>query len=1000
MTRGNALAHAGAGAGKALANGTKVKTPKGSINIEDLNIGDDVFGVDGSVYKVQGVYPQGEKEVWKVGFSNGTVIDCCEDHLWTWQTASRRSKGGKWDTDTIKHIHENVKLKTPSGKGLRSNVYLPITEPVKYSKKELPINPYLLGVILGDGGISDRSGVRFTNGEDDIIEKVESLLNDYGYTLSQMSRKNNDGNYNMIQIDRNEAIGNGNRSRLRKALEELNLFGSNSLEKFVPKVYMESDISDRINLLAGLIDTDGYRAKSYYEYSTSSKDLANDVSELCASLGLTAKISIKENPTYRYKGEILNGNRSYRIAIKESDRFPKLHTSKNHESRWKKGQSKSRITMRSITPTTELKNMTCISVSSPDSLFLIDGYIATHNTSAFTARVANLIGNEGVNPSEILGLTFTNEAAGNMRSRLISLIGKNKAEEVNLLTFHSFAYRLLKSRYSNEYSNKTIMKSWWKMQQLYDIVERPKSSGDIGLSLACKAGELGSFISFQKTNMVRGGDPIVWKDEFDIYGTQGDLQKAFDTYCQLVKNARLIDFDDMLVDLYYKLIEDDSLIPELKNDYKFVMVDEFQDTNSVSLAILKLITDNNLFVVGDFRQGIYGFINANVENILDFSETFDDVTVIELNDNFRSTDNIVNFANTVIEKSPIEKYTQFDSQIAARGVDGAPVSIKLYSTEYVEAKNTIEEIEEFHRNGVPYEDFAILTRTNAQIGFYESMFADENIPVDVSSSKSFFDRKEIADILSYAEHTVHPKDDMSMIRVINAPSRYISKAVTHSISEYAYNNNLTFEEASTAQNNGYATTNLSKLVGLFKDFRDDSETMTASVFLKNVYNKTGYNRHIEKTSSTSSDLAMKKDAIKRLFEIAKKFPSISAFLVHVSIIKSNSGKNKDGVKLMTVHASKGLEFEHVYVPAVTDENFPHEMNSDIEEERRLFYVASSRAMNHMTISLPIFTNDGAETFEPSPFLTDVMGDELLRKRKSILQRHSFSEMKFGLSDVA
>lgn len=500
--------------------------------------------------------------------------------------------------------------------------------------------------------------------------------------------------------------------------------------------------------------------------------------------------------------------------------------------------------------------------------------------------------------------------------------------------------------------------------------------------------------------MIREGMEVLWRPEFDAYGERHELQKAFDTYCELVRNARLIDFDDMLVDLYYKLLEDDGLLFDLKDEFRYIMVDEFQDTNTVSLEILKLITDNNLFVVGDFRQGIYGFINANVENILDFTDTFEDVKLIELQDNFRSTDNIVEFANTVIDRSPNKKYKKFDKQIASRGVKGAPVKIKIYSNEQTEAEDIIDSIEIGYENGTPYEDYAIITRTNAQIGFYESLFADREIPVDVSNTKSFFDRREISDLLAYAEHTVKEHDGMSMKKIMNSPNRFISKSDITQLDKYAYNNNISFEEACSRMNSGRSNTNVKKLVSLFRELRNNVEDTNASVFLKTVYAKTGYNQHIDKTSATNSELTMKQDSVQRLFDIAKKFRTIETFLAHVSVIKSNNNNpNKEGVKIMTVHASKGLEFEHVFLPSVTEDNFPHDMNPDIEEERRLFYVASSRAKNIMEISTPAFTPTGSSAINPSPFLEDVMGDKLVDARRKVIQGIGEYSTEFSLSEV-
>lgn len=629
-------------------------------------------------------------------------------------------------------------------------------------------------------------------------------------------------------------------------------------------------------------------------------------------------------------------------------------------------------------------------VHSKSGNVLVHAGAGSGKTACFTARIANLIGNEKVDPESILGLTFTKDAAENMRSRLKGLIGKKKSDKVHLTTFHSFAYGILKSNYPSAYQGKQIAQSWWSMSKLYDIVSKQSYGNNVGLNMSIKAGELGSFISYQKSNMIKiGMDVIIDENVSYVSGeSRESLQKAFDTYCELVRNARIIEFDDMLVDLYYKLLDDKNLLKDIRSKYKYVMVDEFQDTNTINMEIIKLISDNNLFVVGDFRQGIYGFINANINNILDFNSDFENVHLIELQENFRSTDNIVNFANNVISASPVEKYKQFSEQLPARGVVGSNIDINVYTDDYTEVTSIGEDIKDMVENGYyDYSDFAILSRTNTLLGFYESEFANMDIPVDLSSGKSFFDRKEISDLLAYAEHTVDESDDMSMRKIINSPSRFVSKALTNQLDEYAYNNSISFEQACSAMDCGKSNTNIKNMVRLFDQLRDH-EDVNASKFLKEVYRKIGYEKHMESKTPSVQELQMKKDAIERLFELAKKFTTIKKFLGHISVIRSNNKKSKDGVKMMTVHGSKGLEFRYVFLPSVTKDNFPHDMSNDVEEERRLFYVASSRAKECMSISTPVFTAGGTSTYIPSPFLVDVVGTANMDSARKAVMRGS------------
>jgi len=617
---------------------------------------------------------------------------------------------------------------------------------------------------------------------------------------------------------------------------------------------------------------------------------------------------------------------------------------------------------------------------------LINAGAGSGKTTVTTARIMNLIANENVEPSRILALTFTKEATENMRSRLAEKIGKKRAGDVAISTFHSFAYGIMRQKFPQTYKNKTIMQGWWKMSKLYDIVSPPTNSNPIGLKMLIKAGDLGSFISYQKANMIKAGMDVIIDTErmpFLLSETRLSLQTAFDTYCEHVEYAKLIDFDDMLVDFYYKLVDHENFRQSMEDSYDYIMVDEFQDTNSINLEIIKLISNNNLFVVGDFRQGIYGFINANIDNILNFNEMFDNVETIELQENFRSTKNIVDFANKIIEVAPVEKYKKFKEQLPARSDVGDKVAVSIYTDEYSEVTGIAEKIVEKVDSGeMEHNDFAVLTRTNAQIGFFESEFANMGIPVDVSTSRSFFDRKEIADLLAYAAHAVDEDDDMSIRRIMNSPNRFISKAVISQIDEYAYNHDMNFERACSTMDAGKSSTNVRGVVQTFAKLREHLD-MNASKFLKSIYYTTKYEYHLEKTSSTHSDLQMKIDAIEKLFDMALKFASIKTFLGHVSVIKSNSGKNKDGVKLMTVHASKGLEFDYVFAPSATSDNYPHDMAQEVEEERRLFYVLCSRPKNTLELSFPVYTPK-SEPLKISPFLLDVMGENLEKQRKFVL----------------
>ncbi|WP_461199342.1 ATP-dependent helicase [Enterococcus sp. N249-2] len=618
---------------------------------------------------------------------------------------------------------------------------------------------------------------------------------------------------------------------------------------------------------------------------------------------------------------------------------------------------------------------------------LINAGAGSGKSTVLIARTAKLISEYKVNPRKILGLTFTNEAAENMRKKLKTHIGKKQSDLVSFSTFHSFAYRWLRKQFPGEYINKKIMESWWKIQTLYDIVGENTTRNPVGLDINIKAGDLAGFISYQKANLVREGMEIVYDDnvsyvqDIDTYY----LQKAYDTYCELVRNARVIDFDDMLMEFYYKLLENPSMLEDVKKQFKFIMVDEFQDSNSAMMAILKLISEDNLFVVGDFRQGIYGFINATIDNILDFQNNFDNVTLIELCDNFRSTNEIVRISNDLISKSPVEQYKSFSEQIASKGDRNTKVILKAYQDENIESESILNEIQSLmDENGdYDYSDFCILCRTNAQLGIYESLFASAEIPVDISTSKSFFDRKEISDILAYASIINNEHDDMSLRKIINSPTRYISKAIINSLEEYGFKNNVTLEYSMRTMDSGNSRSRIMNLIDTIDDLRHHAHDTNASKMLKMIVKRTNYYEFMTQKAQTHTELIIRQEALEKLYEMSKKFSNINSFLGHVSIIKNNNKKKKDAVHLMTVHASKGLEFQTVFVPSVTNENYPHQMNTNSEEERRILYVALSRAIKNLYVSFPVFTNNGTSILEPSPFILDVAAEKINGMKKEI-----------------
>lgn len=377
-----ALFIAGTGQGKALVNGTKVYTPRGPINIEDLKIRDKVFGTDGKPHNVVGVFPQGKKRVYEIEFSDGTVIENNDEHIWTFQTARQRQRTGGWTTTTLRDMIDNYDISLPSGKYRRNNMYLPVTKPVEYEEKEVKLDPYTLGALLGDGGLGDDK-LDFYNSEQDVIRKVDKGLNEVEYSLSD--------------------------------------------NKHIPEEYKYGSVNQRLEVLRGLVDTDGEVEGSAIKITSTSKQLANDVRDIANSLGMVSKLHTKEDNQYTYKGVKMNGRTSYRVTIKTAKGGLLPFSSKKHKEKFKQGQTDARVYVTDIRETSRYEEMTCISVDADNKLFLTENYIPTHNTSVAIQSANNYV-KQGMN---VLYVTLE-EKLERMAVRLeTNLIGANISQFYN-----------------------------------------------------------------------------------------------------------------------------------------------------------------------------------------------------------------------------------------------------------------------------------------------------------------------------------------------------------------------------------------------------------------------------------------------------------------------------------------------------------------------------------------------------------------------------------------
>lgn len=610
-------------------------------------------------------------------------------------------------------------------------------------------------------------------------------------------------------------------------------------------------------------------------------------------------------------------------------------------------------------------------------------------TSAYTNRIAYMVQEKGISPLEILAITFTKKASEEIQKRLIKMIGRDRAKKVPVGTFHSIAYRLLKAL-DPEFEKIAICPEWWKLSVMNDLCKPATEKNHRGLNLGIKAGELSQFISYQKANHITPNDTFIINEQVGFVDGISDemLREAYRTYEQLKIESRQIDFDDMLVRFYEKLRDDEKFSSRIRNQYKYIMVDEYQDTSAIVVSIIKMINTKNVFVVGDWRQSIYSFINADVNNILDFKDHFDNVKTIELNKNFRSTQNIVNLSNDIIDHSPIEKYKRYKHSESVAEV-GDKVQFTLYQDERKQANRIADKIIEANESGTPLSEIAILVRANSQTAIFEETLTDRDIPFDVSKSMSFFDRKEVLDLLSYARLVANSDDDVSFRRVINSPNRYLSKKFVEDLEKFAGAHDMNLLQAirvTPMAGEWKFKRGIDNFTKVIQDLHYQ-QNVNAGRFLRNVVRLTRYNDYINENTITASAIPEKLDAVEKLCEMASKFPSIQAFLAHVGKIndKKTKSKGKDAVNIVTAHSSKGLEWDVVFVVNVNEELFPHNMNPDKEEERRLFYVACSRPRKQLHVSWWFYGSD-MEKVNEGLFINELLGKEKLLEMKKSLFR--------------
>jgi DNA helicase II / ATP-dependent DNA helicase PcrA len=629
-------------------------------------------------------------------------------------------------------------------------------------------------------------------------------------------------------------------------------------------------------------------------------------------------------------------------------------------------------------------------VKSTEKPLLVIAGAGSGKTRVLTYRIAHLIKNKGVDPFHILAITFTNKAAKEMKRRVIELVGRI-GEYMWVSTFHAFCARLLRYEINRLGMSRNYV--IYDADDSVSLVSSIEKELDLDVRRFPPRAVL-SAISDAKNKLI---DHETFSREATDY-FEKLVSRVYSGYQEKLVKANALDFDDLLMYTVDVL----NLYPEVKKKYqekfKYILVDEFQDTNIAQNEIVLLLSEEHrrLCVVGDDDQSIYSWRGAEIRNITEFDRKFKNTVVIRLEQNYRSTQNILNAANCIIENNENRK----DKKLWTENPEGEKVSKYIALDEKDEVDFIVRKIKEFMGQGnKKYRDFAIFYRTNAQSRAVEECLVRQNVPYKIYGGLRFYDRKEIKDMLAYMKLIVNPKDVISLTRIVNVPSRRIGRTTISVVEKYSRKNNMTFCEAfyRADEINLLSRTTKERIndfLSLMSELRDYSIKNGAGEVLKKIWEKTGYLKGLERENTI--DALNRIDNLRELLTVTKEYEErlefnnvgadvpepvltgsgqveseagaeekssaaeglydLDRFLEEVSLLTDidNYDESADSLVLMTLHNAKGLEFPVVFIIGMEEGIFPHSrsMNSmeELEEERRLCYVGITRAKEKVFLS--------------------------------------------------
>ena len=649
-----------------------------------------------------------------------------------------------------------------------------------------------------------------------------------------------------------------------------------------------------------------------------------------------------------------------------------------------------------------------------DGPLLVIAGAGSGKTRVVTRRIAYILSLKVAKPEQILAVTFTNKAAGEMRERVAELVGKVKAERVVVSTFHSFCLKVLREHIellgyrknftiSSEGDTRTLVK------RVIDDLEGPQEEFSPGIFREQISLMKGTQDTMNFALPVPADESKEERANREKYETW--LPEIFDRYQSALRAANTVDFDDLL-GLVLKLWSEHREIREhFQRQYKYVMVDEYQDTNTIQYRLIQTLVaeHKNLCVVGDDDQSIYGWRGADISNILNFSKDFPGAKSVTLGYNYRSKEPILAAANAVIANNG----KRIAKTMLPHQGPGRPIDRIVTADEEHEAKMALEWMDTIRSNtGASNDDFAILYRSNLQSRPFEIAMRTAGIPYIVIGGQEFFERAEIRDIVAYLKVIVNPWDEASFLRIVNMPRRGIGDKTLHVIHDVCRQHNLSLGKGmakalAEGKITGGAENGIRNFLGLMTDFRNQFRSRDKPLHetLQYLVNVIGFRGELERTSKSPEMASLRWDNVQAIvksleeFETDQRNPTLGGFLDHSSLTRdadrfAEDGSDRSVVTLMTIHSAKGLEFPYVFLVGTEDGIIPHQRSlrdNTVEEERRLFYVAITRAQRHFTIfeTCSRIRHGRESVSTPSRFIKEIPDD--LIKLKTYAAREIIAE---------